>query len=82
MACGIVWGHSLLACCTSPSLAFLSPHCLLLSAVADLTHPLAIAARNAVLRYVVALNGTLPNDWLWKYDCEAVVEADEADGAL
>lgn len=50
--------------------------CCVLAAVGNLTHPLAIAARNAFMRSVVALNGTLPSDWLWKYDCQAVVEAE------
>lgn len=56
--------------------------CLLLSAVqtafpvSNMTSPVAMAARNAIFRSVVWLNGTLPSDWLWKYDCKAVVEAD------
>jgi hypothetical protein len=43
------------------------------NSVANLEFPLAAAARDVLLRGIVRVQGTIPSDWLWKYDCDAAV---------
>jgi 2-polyprenyl-6-methoxyphenol hydroxylase-like FAD-dependent oxidoreductase len=43
------------------------------NSVANLQSPLAAAARDVLLRGIVRVQGTIPSDWLWQYDCEAAV---------
>ncbi|WIA19070.1 hypothetical protein OEZ85_003725 [Tetradesmus obliquus] len=43
------------------------------SSVANLQNPLAAAARDVLLRGIVATKGTIPSDWMWQYDCETAV---------
>jgi 2-polyprenyl-6-methoxyphenol hydroxylase-like FAD-dependent oxidoreductase len=43
------------------------------NSVANLQNPVAAAARDVLLRGIVRVQGTIPSNWLWQYDCEAAV---------
>lgn len=41
--------------------------------VSSTTNPLVATFRDTALRLLVAIYGTIPSDWMWKYDCDEVV---------
>jgi len=77
MCCHVIVDKVVLSSALPPVPALLPCVFVPLRAVSDLTNPLAIAARNAMFWAVVAVNGTIPSDWLWQYDCQAMVDGDK-----